>query len=87
MAFNTEVVGCYWQEDTSEWLVKLKETKPDGSTRLYDDSCHLLLKGTGLLNSYKYPDIEGLDRFKGKVSHTALVLSYHGTLLLSLRFY
>lgn len=68
MTFQTEVIGCYWQEETSEWLVKLKQTLPDGSVKFFEDRCHLLLKGTGLLNSYKYPDIEGIEKFKGKVS-------------------
>ncbi|KAK5550925.1 hypothetical protein LTR46_011068 [Exophiala xenobiotica] len=71
MTFNTEVVGCYWLEETSEWLVKLKQTRPDGSVHEFEDRCHLLLKGTGLLNSYKLPDIEGIEKFKGKIMHTA----------------
>lgn len=71
MTFNTEVVGCYWQQETGEWLVKLKQTNPDGSTRLFEDRCHVLLHGTGILNNYKWPDIEGLDKFKGRIVHTA----------------
>ena len=73
MVFNTEVIGCYWQEETGEWLVKLKETNPkDGSTvRLFEDRCHVLLHGTGILNNFKWPDIEGMDKFKGRIIHTA----------------
>lgn len=71
MRFNHEVVGCYWQQETGEWLVKIKETKADGSTRLFDDRCHFLLHGTGILNNYKWPNIEGMDKFKGRIVHTA----------------
>lgn len=67
MTFNTEVVGAYWQEDAGEWLIKLKETK-GGQTRLFDERCHLLLHGTGILNNFKWPNIEGMETFKGKVS-------------------
>ena len=67
MNFNTEVIGCYWQDDPAEWLVKLKETKPDGSTRLFEDRCHMLLHGTGILNNFKWPKIEGMETFKGRV--------------------
>jgi cation diffusion facilitator CzcD-associated flavoprotein CzcO len=67
MAFNTEVVGCYWNQDKGEWLVKLKQTNADGSTRLFEDTCNLLLHGTGILNNFKWPNIEGMDKFKGKV--------------------
>jgi hydroxyversicolorone monooxygenase len=67
MHFSTEVIGCYWQQDTGEWLVKLKETKADGTTRLFEDRCHMLFHGTGILNNFKWPKIEGMDKFKGKV--------------------
>jgi hydroxyversicolorone monooxygenase len=67
MHFNTEVIGCYWQQDTGEWLVKLKETRSDGTTKLFDERCHLLLHGTGILNNFKWPKIEGMEKFKGKV--------------------
>jgi hydroxyversicolorone monooxygenase len=66
MNFDTEVIGAYWQEDTGEWLIKLKETK-GGQTRLFDERCHILLHGTGILNNFKWPDIEGMETFKGKV--------------------
>lgn len=71
MHFNTEVVGCYWQQDTGEWLVKIKETSPEGITRLFEDRCHVLLHGTGILNNFKWPSIEGIEKFKGRITHTA----------------
>lgn len=67
MTFRTEVVGCFWNQDKGEWLVKLKETEADGSTRLFEDTCNLLLHGTGILNNFKWPKIEGMEKFKGKV--------------------
>ena len=78
MHFSTEVIGAYWQQDTGEWLIKLKETKPDGTTRLFDDRCHMLLHGTGILNNFKWPDIEGMEKFKGKVRIT-IRTRYHET--------
>ncbi|KAJ9612026.1 hypothetical protein H2200_003621 [Cladophialophora chaetospira] len=71
MTFNTEVVGCYWQQETGEWLVKLKQTNADGTSRLFEDRCHMLLHGTGILNNFKWPNIEGMETFKGKIMHTA----------------
>ena len=68
MTFNTEVVGCYWQEEKGEWLVKLRQTAEDGSTKESEDTCNVLLHGTGILNNFKWPDIEGIEKFKGKVS-------------------
>ncbi|KAK4940114.1 hypothetical protein LTR10_019743 [Elasticomyces elasticus] len=71
MTFNTEVIGCYWQQETGEWLVKLKQTSADGTTRLFEDRCHMLLHGTGILNNFKWPNIEGMEKFKGRIVHTA----------------
>lgn len=67
MTFNTEVLGCYWNEEAGEWTVKLRETKPDGASREFEEKCNLLLHATGILNNFKWPDIEGLDKFRGKV--------------------
>lgn len=67
MTFKTEVIGCYWQQDKGEWLVKLRQTAPDGTVKEFDDTCHLLLHGTGILNNFKWPMIEGMEKFKGRV--------------------
>ncbi|KAK6431576.1 hypothetical protein LTR95_012260, partial [Oleoguttula sp. CCFEE 5521] len=72
MTFNTEVTGCFWNEEKGQWLVKLRQTKPGQEPRELEDTCDLLLHGTGILNNFKWPDIPGLkDKFKGKVVHTA----------------
>ena len=67
MTFDTEIIGCYWNEDAGEWTVKIRQTSPDSAPREFEEKCELLLHATGILNNYKYPDIEGLDKFKGKV--------------------
>ena len=67
MNFQSEVIGAYWQQETGEWLIKIKQTQADGSTKLFDERCHLLLYGAGALNNYKWPDIEGIEKFKGRV--------------------
>ncbi|EME80322.1 uncharacterized protein MYCFIDRAFT_56721 [Pseudocercospora fijiensis CIRAD86] len=72
MTFNTEVIGAYWNEEDGEWTVKLRQTAPGQQPREFEETCHLLLHGTGILNNFKWPDIPGLkDKFKGKVMHTA----------------
>ncbi|KAK1975923.1 cyclohexanone monooxygenase [Colletotrichum cereale] len=71
MRFNHRVIGCYWQQETGEWVVKIRHTLPDGSTHEFEDRCTVLLYGTGLLNNFRLPDIEGLDAFGGRVMHTA----------------
>ncbi|EME39601.1 hypothetical protein DOTSEDRAFT_56930 [Dothistroma septosporum NZE10] len=72
MTFNTEVIGAYWNEEKGEWNVKLRQNGPGQEPREFEETCHLLLHGTGILNNWKWPEIPGLhDKFKGKVIHTA----------------
>jgi cation diffusion facilitator CzcD-associated flavoprotein CzcO len=74
MNFNSEVVGCHWQQEKGQWNVKIKQTQSDGSTKVIEDYCHVLLHGTGILNNFKWPNIGGLHEFKGKVatSHASM---------------
>ena len=43
MKFSTEVIGCYWEEDKGEWLVKLRENRPGQEPREFEDRCNILL--------------------------------------------
>lgn len=53
MTFNTEVIGCYWQEETGEWTVKLRKQVPGQEPQEFEESCHVLLYGAGVLNNFK----------------------------------
>jgi hypothetical protein len=53
MNFNTEVVGCYWQEEKGEWEVKLRENIPGQEPREFEDYCNVLIYGAGVLNNFK----------------------------------
>jgi hydroxyversicolorone monooxygenase len=67
MNFNTEVTGCYWNEEAGQWTVKLRQSSPGSAPKEFEEKCDLLLHATGILNNFKWPDIEGLNKFKGKV--------------------
>ncbi|KAI9708230.1 MAG: hypothetical protein M1820_004184 [Bogoriella megaspora] len=68
MTFNTEIVGCYWQEEKGKWKVKLRDTI-SGDEK--EEECDVLLHAAGLLNNYKWPKISGIENFKGRIVHTA----------------
>ncbi|EDO02647.1 hypothetical protein SS1G_05124 [Sclerotinia sclerotiorum 1980 UF-70] len=70
MTFNTEVIGCFWDEEAGKWSVKMKQTSESGEKE-FEETCDLLLHATGILNNFKWPDIKGIQNFKGKVIHTA----------------
>jgi len=67
MTFNTEIIGCYWNEGAGQWTVKLRQNAPGSPPKEFEEKCDLLLHATGILNNFKWPDIEGLEKFKGKV--------------------
>ncbi|OAG39283.1 hypothetical protein AYO21_06487 [Fonsecaea monophora] len=63
---NTKVVGAYWQEDTGTWKVVVEH---NGVQR--EEYADILVSGQGFLNLWKWPEIEGLHSFKGKLVHSA----------------
>ena len=69
MSFDRQVVRCEWKEEDGEWQITSRDTKTDET---FMDQCHILLGAQGVLNSWKWPtDVQNLDRFKGKLVHTA----------------
>ncbi|KAM0748446.1 cyclohexanone monooxygenase [Meredithblackwellia eburnea MCA 4105] len=66
---NHEVVGAKWVAETSRWIVRIR---PNGdSNEDFYDWCDFFINGSGLLNAWKWPTIEGLHTFKGNLMHTA----------------
>lgn len=66
--FKHQITGAYWREDTSEWEIEVTQLE---NGVVFRDRCDILINGSGVLNAWKWPDIPGLDSFKGKVMHTA----------------
>ena len=71
MQFNTEVAGCWWQEDKGKWKVLLRETVDGRNHREFEDECDFLVHASGILNNYKLPNLSGMSGFKGRIVHTA----------------
>ncbi|KAM0324599.1 hypothetical protein ACHAQA_007987 [Verticillium albo-atrum] len=71
MHFNHRAVSAQWREESSTWHVELETTDRSGNLATVTKECDVLVKGLGALNNWKYPDIEGLSKFSGKLMHTA----------------
>ncbi|KAJ9501902.1 hypothetical protein H2202_002864 [Exophiala xenobiotica] len=65
--YNHKVESAAWDEESGRWNLTL--TGPDGS--MFTDSAEILVNGGGILNSWKYPNVPGIDTFKGKIMHSA----------------
>ncbi|KAI8717009.1 hypothetical protein NCS52_00996100 [Fusarium sp. LHS14.1] len=57
-----------WNETTQKWTVTVKDLKNNTTVT---DTADILIKGTGILNKWKWPEIKGLQSFKGSLMHTA----------------
>lgn len=71
MQFSSEVTRAEWQESSSTWRIWVKQTSANGETKEFTDECEVLLHATGVLNNFKWPDITGFEKFKGRMVHTA----------------
>ncbi|KIJ37770.1 hypothetical protein M422DRAFT_211111 [Sphaerobolus stellatus SS14] len=68
MTFNTACEGAVWMEDSSLWLVSLRD---QDSGRQFQHSCDILCIATGNLTRPKSVNITGLNMFQGPVMHTS----------------
>ncbi|KIX10029.1 uncharacterized protein Z518_01110 [Rhinocladiella mackenziei CBS 650.93] len=63
---NTELLSATWDESNGEWEIELKH-----GDKLFTDRCNVLINGSGVVNKWKWPAIEGLSTYKGILSHSA----------------
>ncbi|MFI5957517.1 flavin-containing monooxygenase [Cryptosporangium sp. NPDC051539] len=66
--FGTEVRSLDYREDAQRWAVTVEG--PCGATEVLHPN--VVISAVGIFNPPKYPDIEGLDEFRGDVVHTAV---------------
>ncbi|KAF2123432.1 putative FAD-containing monooxygenase [Dothidotthia symphoricarpi CBS 119687] len=65
--FCTSVKRCAWDEHKRKWMV---DTECNGILTTGREA-DFLINASGILNHYQYPDIRGLDSYKGLLIHTA----------------
>lgn len=68
MKLNTKIVKCKWDDDDAVWHITLEDTR---TMERWQDWAHCVVNGTGILNNWRWPDIEGLHDFAGPLMHSA----------------
>lgn len=63
---DTKVLETIWDDEVGKWKIKVQV---DGKT--VEDEADILVNGSGFLNKWQWPQIEGLHNFKGKLVHSA----------------
>ncbi|OAL54590.1 FAD/NAD(P)-binding domain-containing protein [Pyrenochaeta sp. DS3sAY3a] len=66
-----EVTRADWDEKESMWRLTVTETTSGGEKREFEDSVDVLVGNIGVLNTWKWPDIAGRERFRGTMTHSA----------------
>lgn len=57
-----------WDEDKGKWILKVKNLETGEE---FQDEAEYFINAGGVLNNFKWPDIEGIKDFKGKLMHSA----------------
>jgi 4-hydroxyacetophenone monooxygenase len=65
--FNTSVETLDYDAASQRWKVAVR--KPDGTLEMRTPN--VVISAVGIFNPIKFPQIEGLDRFAGRMFHTA----------------
>jgi cation diffusion facilitator CzcD-associated flavoprotein CzcO len=71
--FNTSVSAASWSDETARWSANVGVTggkDADFSLR-YSIEYDFLVSAVGQLNQLQWPQIEGLEKFEGRVMHSA----------------
>lgn len=68
-----ELTHARYDEQGGKWHVTIKRPSSTnlGQLEEFEDNADLLFMGTGILNRWKWPDIDGLHEFKGPLVHSA----------------
>lgn len=72
--FNTAVEEARWDDAEKRWKTTVKvlgDGKNAESGEFYTTASDFLISAVGQLNQPKYPNIPGLEDFKGKMMHSA----------------
>jgi cation diffusion facilitator CzcD-associated flavoprotein CzcO len=68
--YNTKVVQTEWFEDEGLWQVTTEHTE-NGTTLSDQTKAHVVISAVGILNNWKWPEVDGLHDFEGKLLHSA----------------
>ena len=68
MKFGYRAIEARWDEKAAKWIVKLQHVRTGD---VFENSADALISALGALNEWRWPAIEGLHDFKGKLLHSA----------------
>ncbi|EWG44738.1 hypothetical protein FVEG_05733 [Fusarium verticillioides 7600] len=64
----SQFYATVWDDDTSKWRLEIKQGH---NHDIIQEEAYIVINATGFLSKWTWPTIPGLDKFKGKMVHTA----------------
>jgi cation diffusion facilitator CzcD-associated flavoprotein CzcO len=65
-----QVVEAVWDEDVCKWKLRIEDLRTGPPTTIADE-CDVLINGSGFLNTWNWPKIQGIESFKKPKLHSA----------------
>ncbi|KXJ85363.1 hypothetical protein Micbo1qcDRAFT_237511 [Microdochium bolleyi] len=65
------VDSARWDEASSQWELSITDISASGEERSFVDRVDFLVANTGILNTWKWPDIPARESFRGGITHSA----------------
>lgn len=63
-----EIMAAEWDDSAGQWVIRVKDLE---GRREFEDRAEVFINAGGVLDNWKWPDIEGFKTFQGKLMHTA----------------
>lgn len=75
MKLQHELIHAQYNESSGKWHLRLRRPSSDSSVdniqfEEFEDTADVLFTGVGSLSRWKWPEIEGLHDFKGRLVHS-----------------
>ncbi|KAF2790613.1 FAD/NAD(P)-binding domain-containing protein [Melanomma pulvis-pyrius CBS 109.77] len=68
MKLDSKIIEAQWDDAEGIWNITIENPKTKAISK---DWAHVFINGTGILNNWKWPEIEGIHDFKGPLMHSA----------------
>lgn len=64
-----KLMRCIWNAETKKWTIQVERT--DTGEKFEENDVDVLITARGLLNEPSWPNVPGMDKYRGKLLHSA----------------
>jgi len=68
-------MSAKWNDQRAKWQIEVSSVLNDSEPEAFEGD--VFINAGGILNDWKWPDIEGLENFEGNLIHSAAWVSVH----------